>query len=215
MKAYTAAPPDVLRGNEKYLRQYYVQNCCAVIITTNHKADGLYLPADDRRHYVAWSTLVKENFQQTYWEDLWGWYNHGGDQHVATFLAGTDISAFNAKAPPPQTAAFWDIVNANRSSEDAELADILDELGNPIAVTLSKIASKAEANFAEWLRDRKNRRAIPYRLEECGYVPVRNPDAKRDGLWKIGGKRQVVYAVAKLSIRDQLAAVRNLFSQSV
>ena len=25
-----------------------------VIMTTNHKAGGLYLPPDDRRHYVAW-----------------------------------------------------------------------------------------------------------------------------------------------------------------
>jgi hypothetical protein len=26
-----------------------------VIITTNHKTDGIYLEPDDRRHYVAWS----------------------------------------------------------------------------------------------------------------------------------------------------------------
>jgi hypothetical protein len=48
-KAYTAAPPDVLRVNEKYLRAHYVFNCCGVIITSNHKADGIFLPADDRR----------------------------------------------------------------------------------------------------------------------------------------------------------------------
>jgi hypothetical protein len=28
-------------------------------------------------------------------------------------------------------------------------------------------------NLAEWLTDRKNRRQIPYRLEKCGYIPVR------------------------------------------
>jgi len=59
MKSYLAAPPDVLRVNEKHLREYYVMNCCGVIITTNHKADGIYLPADDRRHFVAWSSLAK------------------------------------------------------------------------------------------------------------------------------------------------------------
>ena len=57
MKAYTAAPPDVLRVDEKNLREHSVLNCVGVIITTNHKADGIYLPADDRRHYVAWSEL--------------------------------------------------------------------------------------------------------------------------------------------------------------
>jgi hypothetical protein len=45
---------------------------------------------------------------------------------------------------------------------------------------------------------RKNRRAIPHRLERCGYVAVKNPDAK-DGLWKRNGERQVVYAKASLS----------------
>jgi hypothetical protein len=55
MKIYTASPPDVLRVNEKFLREHYVLNCTGVIITTNHRLDGMYLPADDRRHYVAWS----------------------------------------------------------------------------------------------------------------------------------------------------------------
>jgi Family of unknown function (DUF5906)/Primase C terminal 2 (PriCT-2) len=55
MKTYTASPPDVLRVDEKHLREHYVFNCCGVIITTNHKSDGIYLPADDRRHFVAWS----------------------------------------------------------------------------------------------------------------------------------------------------------------
>ena len=38
MKAFTAAPPDVLRVDEKNLREYSVLNCCGVILTTNHKA---------------------------------------------------------------------------------------------------------------------------------------------------------------------------------
>jgi hypothetical protein len=57
-KIYTAAPPDVLRVNEKNLKEYYVLNCCGLVVTTNHLTDGLYLPADDRRHYVAWSKPV-------------------------------------------------------------------------------------------------------------------------------------------------------------
>jgi hypothetical protein len=50
MKVYTAAPPDVLRCDEKNIREHSVMNVCGVIITTNHKADGIYLPADDWRH---------------------------------------------------------------------------------------------------------------------------------------------------------------------
>ena len=74
MKAITAAPPDVLRVDEKNLREYNVPNLCGVIITTNHKTDGIFLPADDRRHYVAWSDLTKDDFETDYWTKLWSWY---------------------------------------------------------------------------------------------------------------------------------------------
>jgi Family of unknown function (DUF5906) len=61
-KTLTAAPPDVLRVNEKNLREHYVPNIAGVIITTNHKTDGIFLPADDRRHFVAWSDLTRDDF---------------------------------------------------------------------------------------------------------------------------------------------------------
>jgi Family of unknown function (DUF5906) len=211
LKVYIAAPPDVLRVNEKYLREHNVLNCCAVIITTNHKTDGVFLPADDRRHYVAWSFLVKEDFDETYWTDLWAWYDSGGDRHVAAYLAQLDISAFNPKAPPKKTAAFWDIVNASRAPEDAELADALDLLGNPIpdAVTVTNVINRSTTEFADWLKDRKNRRNIPHRFEACGYIPVRNPDAT-DGLWKVGSRRVVVYGKATLTFHEQLDAVKRV-----
>lgn len=213
MKTYTAAPPDVLRCDEKNLREYAVFNVCGVIITTNHKSDGLYLPADDRRHYVAWSEKKAADFSTDYWTRLYGWYRNGGDRHVAAFLAGHDLGGFDAKAPPPKTAAFWEIVDANRAPEDAELADALDELNNPDATTLNRIAARATGDLGTWLKDRKNRRMIPHRLEEVGYVTVRNATAA-DGLWKIGDKRQVIYARKSLSVHDRFAAANELFEQS-
>jgi hypothetical protein len=212
MKAYTAAPPDVLRVNEKHLREYSVLNCCGVVITSNHKADGIFLPADDRRHYVAWSDLSKDDFPESYWQTLWRWYEDGGDRHVAAYLADLDISAFDPKAPPPKTAAFWDIVDASRAPEDAELADVLDHMGNPDATTLIRITNEAVGDFEQWVKDRKNRRAIPHRMERCGYVPVRNDNAK-DGLWKINKTRQVVYAKSSMSARDRYRAARTLADQ--
>jgi hypothetical protein len=209
MKAYTAAPPDVLRVDEKYLREHAVFNCCGVIITSNHKADGIYLPADDRRHYVAWSDIAKEEFAPAYWNGLWEWYARGGCGHVAAYLAKLDLSTFDPKAPPPKTAAFWDIVDANRAPEDAELADVLDEMGNPDATTLIRITDAAAGEIQAWLRDRKNRRAIPHRLEKCGYVPVRN-DSAESGLWVIGCARQVIYGKKILSISDRFRAASNL-----
>jgi hypothetical protein len=209
MKAYTAAPPDVLRVDEKNLREHYILNCCGVVITTNHKSDGIYLPADDRRHYIGWSDLTKEDFEVQYWNEIWRWYSDGGIRHIAAYLAGLDISQFNPKAPPPKTAAFWDIVDASRAPEDAELADVLDRLGNPDATTLMRIQTAAAGEFAVWINDRKNRRVIPYRLEKCGYVPVRN-EARDTGLWVINGTRQMIYAKAALSVRDRIAAATRL-----
>jgi hypothetical protein len=70
-----------------------------------------------------------------------------GDRHVAAYLAELDLSKFDPKAPPPKTAAFWDIVDANRAPEDAELADVLDRLGNPVAITLAQVQSEATGDF--------------------------------------------------------------------
>lgn len=212
MKTYTAAPPDVLRVDEKNLREHPVVNCCGVIITTNHKTDGIFLLADDRRHYVAWSDLTKEEFEDGYWKQLWNWYSEGGIGHVTAFLRERDISGFDAKAPPAKTEAFWAIVNANRPAEESEMADVLDLLGNPNAITLDRLRAKAteiSGSFYEWLCERRNRKAIPHRLERCGYVAVRKADA-RDGLWKIGDVRVVVYAKKTLSLREQNQAAGEL-----
>jgi hypothetical protein len=71
-KTLMAAPPDTLRCKPKYIRLYYVMNVTGVIVTTNHKVSGLYLPADDRRHFVAWSTKERDDFD--------------ADQHLHTAL---------------------------------------------------------------------------------------------------------------------------------
>jgi Family of unknown function (DUF5906) len=205
MKIYTAAPPDVLRVDEKNLREHAIMNCCGVIITTNHKTDGIYLPADDRRHYVAWSDRKIGDFTNAYWDELNAWFDAGGAQHVAAYLADLDLTNFSSKAPPPKTPAFWEIVGAGRAPEDAEFGDVLDLLGRPDTVTIKRLLDHATDGFAEWLRDRRNSRRIPHRLEECGYVAVRNSGAD-DGLWKVGGKRQAIYAKASMSNGDRYAA---------
>lgn len=209
MKTYTVAPPDVLRVDEKYLRETAVLNVCGVIITTNHKSDGLFLPADDRRHYVAWSNTMREQFPNEYWISLYRWYEEGGHRHVAAYLRDLHLSDFNAKAPPPKTPAFWEIVDASRAPEDAELADTLDRLGRPDVVTLDQVAGIADSDFALWLRDRKNARRIPHRFEEAGYVAVRNPTDK-GGMWKIQGRRYTLYGKSAISVRDRIRAAHQL-----
>jgi len=98
MKAFTAAPPDVLRCDEKHIREHAVFNVCGVVITTNHKTNGIYLAADDRRHYVAWSELRKEDFEPAYWNHIYAWYADGGARNVAAYLNALELSDFNPKA---------------------------------------------------------------------------------------------------------------------
>jgi hypothetical protein len=223
MKIYTAAPPDVLRCDEKNMREYSVPNVCGVIITTNHKSDGIYLPPDDRRHYVAWCNLTEKDFPVGYWNAIYGWYEREGYHNVASYLAQLDLSDFDAKAPPRKTLAFWAIVDANRSPEDADVADALDALAErqangknpapPVPVlTLQMLIPYTSGEFLNWLQDRKNRRNIPHRLESANYFPLKNPDAD-DGLWKIDRKRQAVYVHRNLSLAEGIKAARGLTNQ--
>jgi hypothetical protein len=211
IKTYTATPPDVIPCNDKYIRKCNVVNVMGVIITSNHKTDGIFLPADDRRHDVHWSECKREDFEPGYWDELWAWYENGGFEHVAAYLATLDISDFNPKAPPPKTPAFWAIVDANQAPEEGELADVIDLMGNPEALTLASLIGNASGNggLAELLKDSKTRRNIPHRLKSCGYEQFRNPDAK-DGYWKIGGKRHAVYVREELTVKERMEAVRGL-----
>ena len=96
---------------------------------------------------------------------------------------------------------------------------MIDDLDNnplglkvrPDALTLDMIVEKAgfASQFGDWLRERKNRRMIPHRFEQCGYVPVRN-DGREDGLYVVNGKRQAVYAKIELSVRERFEAVKTL-----
>lgn len=161
---------------------------------------------------VAWSNLTQDDFADRYWPKLYRWYANGGNEHVAAYLARLDLSGFDPKAPPPKTQAFWEIANANRAPEDAELADVLDDLGRPDVVTLDQVANRAsllQPAFAEWLRDRRNRRNIPHRFEDCEYVAVANPN-DTEGRWKIGGTRHTIYGQTSLTIYDRLAAAFRL-----
>ena len=209
MKDYIAAPPDVLRVDEKNLKEYSIPNVTGVIITTNYD-DSLYIPHNDRRHLVNWSDLKEKDFDEGYWQKLWRWYDVGGFGHVAAYLSEVNLSDFDPKAPPPKTDAFWRFVDSNRPAEDGELRDVLDDIGNPSAVTISRIATSAPAEFAVWLNDRKNRRNISHRMKNCGYVPVRNEFDKHDGQWRINGKRQTVYARENLSKQEQVEAATRL-----
>lgn len=206
MKTFTAEPPEVLRIDEKHLREYYVPNVLGVVVTTNYQ-DGMYLPPDDRRFFVAWSELTSDDFPTGYWQELYGWYENGGAEHVAAHLATLDLSEFGPKARPPWTAAKAAMVDAGQDPETSMFADALDKMDNPNAVVLAELAAWGDDELEMLLSDKKNARRVPKLLEEVGYVRTVNPGDKT-GKWKIGGKRQTIYAKRELSERDRIAAAR-------
>ena len=209
-KTYCAAPPDVLEINEKNKGEYYVFNVCGVVMTTNYKTDGIYLPRDDRRHYVAWSKVTEADLPPGTMQALWDWYEAGGYGHVVCYLNTLDISDFDAKATPPKTDAFYDIADANAAPESNELSELLRVLGDPAAVTLEQLQhGTVDYEFRKWLEDRTNRRRIAHRLEDCGYERIRN-DVATDGRWEVGTRRVTIYAKAMLPVRDKMAAATKL-----
>ena len=70
-KALTASPPDVLRVEEKYINAYSILNCVGLIFTSNYRTNGIFLPAEDRRHFVAWSNISLGDFPEGYWNKIW------------------------------------------------------------------------------------------------------------------------------------------------
>ena len=211
IKTYIAAPPEVLRVDEKNRREYPVFNKTGVIITTNHKLDGLYLPIEDRRHYVAWSEATKEEFPEAYWKTLWDWYNDGGIGHVIAFLKGRDLSQFDPKAPPKQTEAFKAIVATNHPTDDLALADLLEEMGSPVLAVTSELASEARTReqfeLNSSLVGQQNARKLPHRMERAGYELYANPDTK-DGRWKVNNKNERIFARRGTTGEEREGALR-------
>lgn len=207
-KTYIAAPPDVISVDEKNVPVHPIINVVGLIITTNHRTDGIYLPADDRRHYVAWSQATKGEFSDAYWHDIWSWYEAGGFGHVAQYLREVDLSAFNPKSPPTKTAAFWNIVMAGEPPENGELRDAIARLPNPEAFIVDDILEMLTGSqLAFELSGPKGRNTLPQKLERVDYVCVRNPDAE-DGLWRVDGRRKTIYATTALPLDEQIRAAR-------
>jgi hypothetical protein len=210
-KDLIVSPPETFLCNEKNTHEYQIPNLCGVVLTTNYKAGGIHLPSDDRRHYVCWSNRTLDDFDAEHFDKVWKFYNNGGYQNVAAYLAGLDVSGFDPFKPPPKTEAWHQMVNSSRAPEFADMADALDKLGSPTAVAVQQIlnAKSVDESFKYWLTEPRNRTRHARRFEECGYVAVPNNDAK-DKLWPILGRRQIAYALELYSFSERVEAVQRL-----
>ena len=240
LKPIAAAPPDTLRIDMKNMQEFKIPNVVGVVITTNYLHTGLYLPPNDRRHFVAWSDHPGAGeegaLSSDYFDKFHDWLeNQGGKKHVVAYLQQRDLSMFNPKAPPRKTPAFNTIVGANRGEEESTLADTIDAMRDAataqgrelIAFSRDQLidAASGSGELQEWLRNPKYRRILPMKLRQFGYVAVINPDAS-DGLWRLPcshgffgadisersrkRRRQSVYGLRSVSARELLRAAREL-----
>lgn len=193
-KTLIAAPPDVLRVDEKNVTEHMVMNVTGVVLTTNHLVGGLFLPPEDRRHYVAWSNAVEIDMTP-HCAALWAWYNAGGLANVVAYLRTVDINDFNPKAPPPKTEAWHAIVGNSQNPDSEDLSAALEAMGRPAVLSISQLIKSMGdgAGGRAFLMDPRNRRSLPHRMSECGYVRYTNPEAKGSGgRWRVIGESQKV-----------------------
>jgi hypothetical protein len=208
-KILLASPPNVLRVNEKYIREYYVANVVTPVATSNHR-NALYLPPDDRRHRVCDSGSKKADFTDDFWPKMWSFYNNeNGCAHVVAHLRTVDLTNFDAKAAPFKGDAFVEMASRGYAPEETDLSNAIEAIKSPPALTIAMLAAAPGGGDFTWLLDKSARRAIPHWLERCDYRAVRNSENKQ-GLWRVKGRKQVVYARTDLSDADKTEAVQAL-----
>lgn len=234
-KDWCAAPPDTLKVADKNVKAHEIANVVAPIYTTNHKTDGLYIPENDRRHFVAWSQRTRSDFESggqmenyfgevdfglSYWKSYWDRVrDRKHDLHIAAYLRTRNVSAFDPGRTPRHTEAWHEIVAANKQPGDDDLADVLDSMADdfgqrPAALTTAMIIQAARRrgfdDVAELFSNTKNARTWPHRLNDLRYSAISNPYAE-SGRWRFpNGYKQTVYARNDIPPARRLAAAREL-----
>ena len=93
-------------------------------------------------------------------------------------------------------------------------------LANPTLSRLLKSTKSPARILGNFLQEPKNRTAISYRFDSCGYVKVTNPDQK-GGRWFVAGQNQTIYgkktitletatAVSRITHAERITAARKL-----
>jgi len=193
-KVLIAGSPDTCMINPKYGQKFSVRMFCGVVITTNHLASGIYIPADDRRYDVIDSASIHEmglsddKVRRDYFSDLWEWFLQGGSNHVAAYLNEKDISAFSANNGQRKTEAHKTVVTSGMTG-DHWLDDILASLNYPDLIRGDLIYQKAVANGE---KEGEIKRKIANAIGRLDYSICRSQKTK-DGRWKIDGKNVTVF----------------------
>ena len=123
LKPLAAAPPEVLRVNQKGIKPIKVTNIVNGSMTTNSQMP-LRLNGPSRRFYAVWSDLnpLDEHDEmlprwREYWSEKWTWMkSKGGWENVVWHLLNeVDLSDFSPESAPPMTDFMRDIKEQSKS----------------------------------------------------------------------------------------------------
>ena len=211
MKIYAAAPPDVLRCQREVhppaLRPQRARRSSSP--PTTRPTASICRATTAGTSSPGRTARRKSSPRSTGTSYGDGCCTRAATSHVAAYLAQRDLSAFDPCALPRQTPAFFDIVNASQAPEDAELADVLDELEQP-----GDLLAAGDAGVAARRGDGMAARPTPPALDPASDGTVRlhrpsQPATPSDGLWRINGRRQTLYVKTSLTPEQQRQAARD------
>lgn len=220
-KVLIAGSPDDVTINPKYGQKYSVKMFCGVIITTNHLANGIYIPEGDRRYDVIASAtaaemgLVDEETKRAYFGELWDWFLEGGSHHVAAYLATRDIEGWSPNTGQRKTEAHRTVVKSGMAT-DHWLVDAMDEIAAALGVDLDSI-NCIRGDWVVQCAERKGelkpgeiRGRLTNSLRRYGFSLFTDPTTK-DGRVLIGDKRATIYRRDDCSELNEALISRDIF----
>ena len=209
LKPFVVAPPDTLPLNDKYTKLRHIINRLRVFITTNDWM-SMYIPPEDRRMFIMHSSLPQRwhesEGRRHYFSELFSWFERGGNDHVAAWLAARDLSAFDPKAQVLRTAG-WGAVAASWGEPEDAIAWAIERLGTPAVVLGQELLDPQFDHHEEIAGMLKSPRKIAHRMNKAGYVQVPPSAGDRWVFRKDGKQLRSRYAFVRAALQlDQEAA---------
>jgi hypothetical protein len=124
LKPIIAAPPEYLMMDRKHEHPVEVQNQFLVLAMSNRR-DAIALSKEDRRWFVCWTAAPR--MAQAESAALWAWFEGGGFEAVAGWLAARDVSAYDPAATPPWTESKETMLGAGRSLAESWLVELIEQ----------------------------------------------------------------------------------------
>lgn len=180
LKSISVTPPDMIAVSEKYMKLRYVRNVLRCFVTTNEMT-AMYIHPNDRRFAIFHSSKKSKWQPQSYFASLKAWMANGGNAAVANWLARRDISKFEPKSRPVETAGWRAIVGGWSAPDDAvakaldRLNDekVVEQLGPPDAFFSAELLPDMMSDEREEIEKLlKSPRRLAHRMQACNYFLV-------------------------------------------